>query len=94
MTTWAPWWILAVMVSAVAAAVVPWRLARGRRAEAALGLATSLLLFAAYEVILYRRASPGGVVFQMELVMLVPLLAVAAVSCGAALILGGRRDRI
>ena len=51
--------------------------------------------FIAYEIVLHHDIPPDTVLFQLELVALVPLLAIAILSCGIAAYLGNvNRDAV
>ena len=88
-------WMWASFITASFAVVLPWLVPRARVLVAILCVFVMIETFIAYEIVIHHDIPPDTVRFQLELVALVPLLAIAILSCGIAAYLGNvNRDAV
>jgi|GEM_PF-5218649 len=86
---WPYAWMWTTFAVAGIATIAPWMFGRRRLLIAILSVSLMLGVFACYEVVLFSRLSgKNTVIHQLELVLLLPLMLAATISCGLAAFFG------
>jgi hypothetical protein len=83
---WPYEWMASSFVAAGLALVLPWLTRPHRRSIAIVSAIAAVSVFVGYIMVLYDDVPASTVLFPIDLYLLVPLLIVAVLSCGAALI--------